>query len=57
MTQDDFSFFVSEWERYKRATGVAEQVLLDELWNCMSLDLKQQAFKLGIADGLKSEEL
>jgi len=57
MTQDDYSFFVSEWERYKRATGITEQVILDELWNTMPLHLKQQAFKLGKSKDLKTEEL
>ena len=47
MSEHDFRFFESEWGLYKRATGVKNQALVDELWSCMSNPLKKLAFDQG----------
>ena len=43
----------SYWSHW---SGVLTQDLLDELWSCMSTDLKRQAFDQGGIDQLNSEE-
>ena len=57
MTEHDWRFFLSEWQDYKRATGVADQHLLDELWSCMTSDLKRLAFDQGGKETLTTEAL
>ena len=47
MTEHDFRFFESEWEFYKRATKITGQTLVNELWSCMSSELKKLAFDQG----------
>ena len=44
MTEESWRFFLDEWARYKQHTGVRDQSLLDELWSCMSDELRQLAF-------------
>ena len=44
MTEESWRFFLDEWARYKQYTGVRDQSLLDELWSCMSDELRQLAF-------------
>ena len=56
MSEHDWRFFLSEWKDYVRATGVSEQNLLDELWSCMSPDLRRLAFDQGSKDTLDTEE-
>ena len=53
----DWRFYVSEWSRYTRQTGIAERVLLDELWNTMDTELRQLAFSEGGEDLLTTEAL
>ena len=57
MTEHDFRFFESEWELYKRATKIAGQTLVDELWSCMSSELKKLAFDQGDVQTLNTEAL
>ena len=57
MSEHDFRFFESEWGRYKRAAGITGQTLVDELWSCMSSDLKKLAFDQGDVDSLNTEQL
>jgi len=57
MTEHAFRFFESEWGLYKRATGIAGQTLIDELWSCMSPELKKLAFDLGDIETLVTEDL
>ena len=56
MSEHDFRFFESEWGLYKRATGVKNQALVDELWSCMSEPLKKLAFDQGDIASLSTEE-
>ena len=57
MTEHDFRFFESEWELYKRATKITGQTLVDELWSCMSPELKKLAFDQGDVQTLTTEVL
>ena len=56
MSEHDWRFFLSEWKDYTRATGISDQNLLDELWSCMSPDLRRLAFDQGGKDELDTEE-
>ena len=55
MTEESWRFLLDEWSRYKRQTGIQDQVLLDELWSCMSEDLRQLAFAEGGSAQLLTE--
>ena len=55
MSEESWRFFMDEWSRYKRQTGVKDQELLDELWNCMTDDLRQLAFAEGGTTNLNTE--
>ena len=57
MTEHDWRYYVSEWEDYKRATGINGQDVLDELWSCMTADLKRLAFDQGGKETLNTEAL
>ena len=57
MSEHEFRFFESEWNLYKRATGIQGQTLVDELWSCMSSDLKKLAFDQGDVEALNTEDL
>ena len=57
MTEHEFSFFTNQWARYKRATNITGQLLIDELWATMSPDLQQLAFDQGGVDSLITEAL
>ena len=55
MSEENWRFFSNEWERYKRQTGVSGTQLLDELWSCMTEELRQLAFAEGGSDSLQTE--
>ena len=57
MTEHEFAFFTSQWARYKRATAITGQLLIDELWATMGPDLQQLCFDQGGIDNLDSEAL
>ena len=57
MTEHEFAFYSNQWERYKRATGISGQLLIDELWATMSPDLQQFAFDQGAVESLNTEAL
>jgi hypothetical protein len=57
MSELDWRFYVSEWSRYTRQTGIADRVLLDELWNTMDTELRQLAFSEGGEEQLTTEDL
>ena len=48
---------LSEWQDYKRETGITGQNMLDELWSCMVPDLKRLAFDQGGNEFLNTEAL
>ena len=55
MSEESWRFFIDEWSRYKRQTGIKDQELLDELWSCMTDDLRQLAFAEGGSANLATE--
>ena len=56
MSEELWRFFIDEWERYKRQTKIQGQELLDELWSCMSDELRQLAFAEGGVNNLTTED-
>ena len=57
MTEHKFMFFTNEWHLYKRATNIASQTLVDELYSTMSPDLRKLAYNQGDVEDLVTEEL
>ena len=49
-------FFLSEWEEYKRVTGVKDRTQLDKLWLCMAPNLTRLAFDQSDKDDFNKEE-
>ena len=56
MSEETWRFFLDEWGRYKRQTVIKDQELLDELWSCMTDELRQLAFAEGGTSSLATEE-
>ena len=56
MSEEQWRFFMDEWNHYKRQTKVKDQELLDELWSCMVEELRQLAFAEGGSSNLLDEE-
>ena len=44
LSESEWAFFLTRWERYVRQTKVSGQALVDELWSCMDSDLEKLAF-------------
>ena len=57
MSETDWNFFIHEWRRYTRQTGVTDVVLRDELWSCMETELRQLAFSEGFTANTEDELL
>ena len=49
MNESEWNFFLHEWGRYSRQTGIKDDVLRDELWSCMETELRQLAFSEGFS--------
>ena len=47
MSETSWNFFLHEWKRYTRQTGIKEATLIDELWSCMDTELRELAFNEG----------
>ena len=47
MSETSWNFFLQEWNRYTRQTGIKDTTLLDELWSCMDAELRELAFNEG----------
>ena len=50
MSEHDFKFFQNEWALYVRATHIAGQTLVDELYSTMSPELRKLAYDQGGVD-------
>jgi len=48
LNESDWNFFLHEWGRYTRQTGIEDNVLRDELWSCLDSDLAHLAFSEGL---------
>ena len=57
MSETDWNFFLHEWGRYTRQTGIQDVTLRDELWSCMESDLRQLAFSEGYQAATEAELL
>ena len=57
MSESDWNFFLHEWGRYSRQTGISGDILRDELWSCMEDDLRQLAFSEGFSATTEEELL
>ena len=57
MTEYEFRLFNNQWERYKRATQITGQIMMDELWNTMEPELYLLAFDQENINDLTSEDL
>ena len=42
ITEADWAFFESQWERYKRSTRLLDKDAIDQLWACASEELGRQ---------------
>ena len=57
MSETEWNFFMHEWGRYTRQTGISDAILRDELWSCMEADLRQLAFSEGFVANTEDEIL
>ena len=57
ITEVDWGFFLSEWSRYKRSTGLTGQNTMDQLWACAADSLKKSCHQSGASDAATEEEL
>ena len=57
ISEVDWSFFTSEWRRYKRSTGLTGQGIMDQLWACASANLKKRCHQSGATDQTTEVEL
>ena len=57
ISEVDWSFFASEWRRYKRSTGLTGQGIMDQLWACASANLKKRCHQSGATDQTTEDEL
>ena len=57
MNESDWSFFLHEWGRYSRKTGIKDDVLRVELWSCVETYLRQLAFSEGFSATTEGELL
>ena len=39
-SESEWNFFIAEFDRYKRTTGITGQTILDELWHCQTKQLR-----------------
>ena len=57
ITEVEWSFFLSEWRRYKRSTGLAGQSIIDQLWACASHSLARSCYQSGAMATTTEKEL
>ena len=57
ITEADWTFFKSQWDRYKRSTRLLGQDAIDQLWACASEELGRQCHDAGATEETSEEEL
>ena len=57
ITEADWTFFESQWKRYKRSTRLLGQDAIDQLWACASEELGRQCHDAGVTEDTTEEEL
>ena len=56
ISESDWNFFNSKWRRYKRATKLEGQDVVDQLWACMSDGLERQCHDHGASADTTTEQ-
>ena len=56
-SESEWNFFLHEWGRYTRHTGISDAVVRDELWSCTKSNPGQLAFSEGFFVMTKAELL
>ena len=57
ISEVDWNFFLGEWKRYKRSTGLTGQSITDQLWACASANMKKRCHQSGATDQTEEAEL
>ena len=57
ITEADWTFFKSQWDRYKRSTRLLGQEAIDQLWACATEELGRQCHDAGATEETSEEEL
>ena len=57
ITEVEWNFFLSEWRRYKRSTGLTGQSCVDQLWACATDSLKRNCHQSGATDTTTENQL
>ena len=57
ISEVDWSFFASDWRRYKRSTGLTGQGIMDQLWACARDNLKKRCHQSGATDQTTEDQL
>ena len=57
ITEADWTFFESQWKRYKRSTRLLGQDAIDQLWACASEELGRQCHDAGITENTTEDDL
>ena len=57
ITEVEWTFFMSEWTRYKRSTGLTGQFVTDQLWACASDSLRRSCHQSGATETTTEEQL
>ena len=57
ITEADWEFFLSRWQRYKRATNITGQDITDQLWDCVSDELARQCHDAGANEETSEKDL
>ena len=57
ITEADWSYFESQWKRYKRSTRLLGQDAIDQLWACASEELGRQCHDAGITENTTEDDL
>ena len=57
ITEADWTFFESQWERYKRSTRLLGQDATDQLWACASDELSRLAHDAGATQDTSEADL
>ena len=57
ITEADWTFFKSQWDRYKRSTRLLGQEAIDQLWACATEELGRQCHYAGATEETSEEEL
>ena len=52
-SESEWNFFIAEFDRYKRTTGITDQTVLDEHWHCQTKQLRILLHTAGLNRGFQ----